>query len=85
DGQTVFWETRDDANASASGTGYTNVASPSADITSCLTISYYDGYGFLGNSFGAPTGTQAGGGRTRGLPTGTKTNIPSTGGMLLAV
>ena len=85
DGQTVFWETRDDANASGSGTGYTNVSSPSADITSCLTISYYDDYGFLGNIFGAPAGTQASGGRTRGLPTGTKINIPSTGAMLLTV
>ncbi|MXV18011.1 RHS repeat-associated core domain-containing protein, partial [Pedobacter sp. HMF7056] len=52
--QSALWETRDDANTSGTGTGYSNASLPTSGIDRYHTVSYFDDYGFYGNSFGAP-------------------------------
>jgi RHS repeat-associated protein len=81
DAQQVLWET---ANA-YSPTGYGNASLPAAVLGDCLTLNYYDGYGFADNVFGGPTSAQAPEARTKGLATGTRTRILGTGNMLLTV
>lgn len=84
DAQPNNWESRDNANASGTATGYSNAVLPTSGISSYLTISYYDDYEFFGNSFGGPSGTQAPAGRTRGLLTGIRTNILGSATSMLA-
>lgn len=85
DGQSVLWESRDDANSNGTGIGYSNLSLPVAGIAEYLNISYYDDYSFYGNSFGQPVSPQVADGRTRGLATGTKIGILGTGDRLLTV
>ncbi|RZJ76955.1 MAG: RHS repeat protein [Flavobacterium sp.] len=72
------WEVR------PQGGDYSNNSFP-RNIAYYHSISYYDGYDFPGNSFGQPSGSQAGGGRTKGLLTGSKITVLGTGTMLLTV
>ncbi|MGJ1419292.1 DUF6443 domain-containing protein [Sphingobacterium spiritivorum] len=78
-GQTAgrLWE-----NPATTDQGYTNAVFPT-NIAYYHTINYYDRYDFPENSFGAPTGNQASGGRVKTLLTGTKTTTLGTGNMLL--
>ena len=79
DNQGTLWENRISTNE-----GYTSNAFPQT-ITYYHTISYYDDYDFPGNSFGQPTGTQATGGRTRTLLTGSMVTTLGSPNMLLTV
>jgi RHS repeat-associated protein len=75
-------ELRDDANASAAATGYTNVALPAHSLVNYYyTINYYDDYAFYQNSFGNPVSPQTT--AVKSMLTGTKINILGTGTMLL--
>ena len=86
DGETVFWEQRDNSNSNGLQTGYTNAAIPTTNINAYHTINYYDDYNFYGNAFGQPNGvSQVTSTNTKGLATGSKINILGTGTMLLTV
>jgi RHS repeat-associated protein len=79
DGQSNrIWETRN------AGSGYTNNSFPRDNI-SPQVVNYYDNYYFPGNVFGLPIGSQATGGRVKGLLTGVKVNILGTTDTLLTV
>ncbi|MXV15624.1 DUF6443 domain-containing protein [Hufsiella ginkgonis] len=80
-GQPYLWEARDNANASSSGTGYTNNNLPTSGVDRYHTLSYYDDYDFLGNTFGSAGQDK----NVRGLLTGTKVNILGSDIMLLSV
>ncbi|TCC96384.1 DUF6443 domain-containing protein [Pedobacter psychroterrae] len=81
----VFWEIRDNSNASATGTGYTNGTIPLSALT-YYTINYYDNYDFYDNTFGQPNGTsQVTSPGTRSLQTGSRVNVLGTSTMLLTV
>ena len=86
EGHTVLWEERDNSNVNGTGTGYSHLAFPNTGISSYHLFSYYDDYDFYNNTFGQPNGTtQVTAERTKGLLTGTRTNILCTATMLLAV
>jgi RHS repeat-associated protein len=83
DGQTYLWETRDNANASGTGSGYTNVSLPTS-VSTYYTINFYDDYSFYINSSSySPTTTVST--KTMGLATGTCTNVLGSGTNLLTV
>jgi RHS repeat-associated protein len=80
--QPYQWENRSNAN----GTGYTNNSLPTSGVDYFHILSYYDDYDFVGNPFGQPNGTtEVLSPNTRGLPTGTRTNIVGTNTMLASV
>lgn len=82
----VLWEERDNSNVNGEGTGYDHLSFPKTGIVNYHTFSYYDDYDFHNNTFGQPNGTtQVLAERTKGLPTGTRTNILGTATMLLSV
>lgn len=75
-------ELRDNANSSGTGTGYTNYALPAHSLVNYYyTISYYDDYGFYGNSFGNAVSPQLS--TVKGLLSGVKVNILGSSTMLL--
>src|SRR5690606_4898168 len=76
-GQSKYWET-----AVTSGNGYSEVCWPGS-LSTVLSINYYDGYVFPGNTFGTPTGAQSL--NVTGLPTGSKINVLGTTTILLTV
>ena len=73
---TNLWET-----PSTSGNGYTNVAWPTTNVTTTLSLNYYDGYTLPGlpSAYTAPTGADL---STRGELTATQTNVLGTSNML---
>ncbi|TKC02811.1 DUF6443 domain-containing protein, partial [Pedobacter frigoris] len=81
-GQSVLWEKRDNANASGTGTGYTNETLPTSGVSAYHSISYYDDYAFYGNSFSGPSGAQSA--AVRGMSTGGKVNVLGSSTMLLS-
>nr|WP_199157290.1 DUF6443 domain-containing protein [Pedobacter sp. ASV2] len=81
-----LWEKRDNANSNGLNTGYTNQTLPTASISAYYSINYYDDYDFLANTFGQPNGvSQVNGGRTKGLPTGSRILTLSSSSQLLTV
>jgi RHS repeat-associated protein len=82
DAQAHLWESRDNTNSSGAGNGYTYLALPTASIYADHKIYFYDDYSFYLNT---ASPTVAASSRTRGLPTGTFTNVLGTATMLLTV
>ncbi|MES2457435.1 MAG: DUF6443 domain-containing protein [Bacteroidota bacterium] len=77
-GQTKEWETR-----TTTGNGYTNDTYPTTWATT-LTIGYFDDYNFPGGNPYPYAGSDASS-MTRGMATGTKTNVLGTSDMLWTV
>ena len=66
----------------STGNGYTNVAWPTTNVTTTLSINYYDGYANapgMPSAYTAPTGANM---ATRGQLTATKTAVLNTSDML---
>jgi len=67
--------------AVTTGNGYTNVAWPTTNVTTTLSLNYYDGYTMPGlpSAYTAPTGANL---STRGELTGTQTDVLGSSNML---
>jgi RHS repeat-associated protein len=68
----VIWESRDDANASGTGTGYTGSVYPNITLANCMVINYYDDYAFQGNTIAKPSGTSD---KLKGLATASRVRV----------
>lgn len=78
-GQSTNWESRD---YSSNTTGYSNICYPTSSVGTLLILNYYDDYDFPG---GNPYPFVLAENMSRGLLTGSKTNILGTTNMLWTV